>query len=117
MSNDLLASIHESEMKHAHALIAELELKNANALQLAVDEHDRLEKLKHLTHRALLALDEDDFPELRQDLRDALGIEDDEPEDEICSGCSGCGEGMYDGSTCNKCHGSGIEPVEKDDEP
>lgn len=37
-------------------------------------------------------------------------------EDDICSGCSGSGEGMYDGSNCYKCHGSGIEPVEKDDD-
>lgn len=41
---------------------------------------------------------------------------DDEPEDEICSWCSGSGEGMYDGATCRKCHGSGVEPVEKDDD-
>ena len=41
---------------------------------------------------------------------------DDEPEDEICTGCSGSGEGMYDGSTCRKCHGSGVEPVKKDDD-
>jgi len=37
-------------------------------------------------------------------------------EDEICSWCSGSGEGMYDGATCNKCHGSGVEPVEKEDD-
>jgi DnaJ-class molecular chaperone len=42
-------------------------------------------------------------------------IEEDD-EDEICSWCSGSGEGMYDGSTCNKCHGSGVEPREKDDD-
>lgn len=40
--------------------------------------------------------------------------EDEDDEDEICSGCSGSGEGMYDGATCRKCHGSGVEPVEKD---
>jgi DnaJ-class molecular chaperone len=49
--------------------------------------------------------DEDDDIEL---------VEDDE--DDICSGCSGSGEGMYDGSTCKKCHGCGVEPVEKDDD-
>lgn len=38
-------------------------------------------------------------------------------EDEICGGCSGSGEGMYDGSSCYKCHGSGVEPVERSDEP
>jgi hypothetical protein len=42
---------------------------------------------------------------------------DEDDEDEICTGCSGSGEGMYDGSSCRKCHGSGVEPVEKDDEP
>lgn len=43
-------------------------------------------------------------------------IEDDEDEDEICSGCSGSGEGMWDGATCNKCHGSGVEPYDKEDD-
>ena len=38
-------------------------------------------------------------------------------EDEICSGCSGSGEGMYDGSSCYKCHGSCVEPVEREDAP
>jgi hypothetical protein len=42
---------------------------------------------------------------------------DEDDEDEICSGCSGSGEGMYDGSTCYKCHGRGVEPVEREDEP
>jgi len=39
-----------------------------------------------------------------------------EAEDDICSWCSGSGEGMYDGASCKKCKGSGIEPVEKDDD-
>ena len=39
-------------------------------------------------------------------------IEDDvepefEPHEAICSACSGSGEGMYDGSTCRTCRGSG----------
>lgn len=42
-------------------------------------------------------------------------IEDDE--DDICPACNGSGEGMYDGSTCYKCHGTGSEPVELDDAP
>lgn len=32
-----------------------------------------LQRLRDLAERALLALNEDDFPQLRQDLRDALG--------------------------------------------
>lgn len=43
-------------------------------------------------------------------------MEDDDDEDEICSWCSGSGEGMHDGSTCGKCHGTGIEPAEKDED-
>ena len=41
-------------------------------------------------------------------------IEDDE--DDICSWCGGCGEGMYDGAACGKCKGTGVEPAERDDE-
>lgn len=37
--------------------------------------------------------------------------EDDEPEDEddsgICPGCAGSGEGMYEGTRCHTCGGSG----------
>jgi DnaJ-class molecular chaperone len=37
-------------------------------------------------------------------------------DDEACSWCGGCGEGMYDGAACRKCHGSGVEPIEKEDD-
>jgi len=40
----------------------------------------------------------------------------DDDEDEICSWCGGSGEGMYDGSNCRKCHGSGVEPVDKEED-
>jgi DnaJ-class molecular chaperone len=42
-------------------------------------------------------------------------IDEDDDDYEACSWCGGCGEGMYDGSACRKCHGSGVEPVEKMD--
>lgn len=29
--------------------------------------------------------------------------------DDLCGYCDGSGEGMYDGSACSACHGSGIE--------
>lgn len=48
-----------------------------------------------------------------QALRDA---EDDDDEDDICSACNGSGEGMYDGSTCYKCHGHGHERPERDED-
>ncbi len=36
---------------------------------------------------------------------------------EICTGCSGSGEGMYDGTRCIYCKGSGEVSTEEDDEP
>jgi DnaJ-class molecular chaperone len=39
-------------------------------------------------------------------------IDDDDDDYEACSWCGGCGEGMYDGAACQKCHGTGIEPQE-----
>ena len=45
--------------------------------------------------------------DLLRDL-EADSDEDDEPDDAgICSTCNGSGEGMYDGSTCRDCRGSG----------
>jgi hypothetical protein len=32
---------------------------------------------------------------------------------EICHRCNGSGEGMYDGSVCGFCKGTGEEPVER----
>jgi hypothetical protein len=43
-----------------------------------------------------------------------LEFEDDDYK--ACSWCGGCGEGMYDGAACRKCHGSGVEPVENEDD-
>lgn len=44
-------------------------------------------------------------------------------EELICMGCSGSGEGMWDGATCSSCGGSGVEyrlfekqPEEEEDE-
>jgi hypothetical protein len=43
-------------------------------------------------------------------------IEDDEDGeyDDTCTWCGGCGEGDYDGATCRHCHGTGLEPRERD---
>jgi len=35
---------------------------------------------------------------------------------EDCTWCNGCGEGDYDGAACRKCHGSGVEPGEKEED-
>jgi DnaJ-class molecular chaperone len=44
---------------------------------------------------------------------DELEFDDEEQE---CSWCNGCGEGDYDGAACRKCHGTGIEPSDKEDD-
>ena len=47
----------------------------------------------------------------------AMNNENEHDEDdgyEICHHCSGSGEGMYDGSRCGFCHGTGEAPVERD---
>lgn len=49
--------------------------------------------------------------------KDTAMNEHDEHEDdgyEICHHCSGSGEGMYEGSRCGFCHGTGEAPVERD---
>lgn len=42
--------------------------------------------------------------------------DEDDQEDDVCSWCSGSGEGMWDGATCTHCHGTGAEPVDKVEE-
>lgn len=47
-----------------------------------------------------------------------LASDNDEPEDDeplICIGCNGSGEGMYDGTRCRSCGGSGVERAERDE--
>lgn len=34
--------------------------------------------------------------------------------DDTCTWCGGCGEGGYDGASCRRCHGTGVEPRERD---
>lgn len=36
--------------------------------------------------------------------------------EEICPACRGCGEGMFEGTRCYNCHGSGTVLVEVLDE-
>jgi hypothetical protein len=50
------------------------------------------------------------------DFEDDIEEPEEDDEDPICSWCNGCGEGSYDGAACGKCKGTGVEPVERDDE-
>jgi DnaJ-class molecular chaperone len=38
-------------------------------------------------------------------------------EESICPNCSGSGEGMYEGTRCSRCHGSGSVLIEVKDQP
>ena len=40
--------------------------------------------------------------------------DEDQEYDDTCTWCGGCGEGDYDGASCRHCHGTGIEPRERD---
>jgi hypothetical protein len=40
----------------------------------------------------------------------------DEEYDDTCTWCGGCGEGDYDGASCRRCHGTGIEPCDEVDD-
>jgi hypothetical protein len=60
----------------------------------------------------------DDDPQERSD-EDYERSEDytddiDDSMQEDCSLCGGCGEGNYDGASCRRCHGTGVEPRERD---
>jgi DnaJ-class molecular chaperone len=41
-------------------------------------------------------------------------LDEEEEYDDTCTWCGGTGEGMYDGASCRKCHGTGIEPRDDD---
>lgn len=34
---------------------------------------------------------------------------------ELCIYCNGSGEGLYDGSVCMWCHGTGVTPIENNE--
>jgi len=62
-------------------------------------------------------IDEDDID--NEDYTDDIDNEDytddiDDSMQEDCSLCGGCGEGNYDGASCRRCHGTGVEPRERD---
>jgi hypothetical protein len=49
---------------------------------------------------------DDDNEDYTDDIDDSMN--------EDCSWCGGTGEGDYDGASCRRCHGTGVEPKEGD---
>jgi len=75
--------------------------ENAQAVR---DNWDRIFGKKEETPM----IDEDDID--NEDYTDDI----DDSMQEDCSLCGGCGEGNYDGASCRRCHGTGVEPRERD---
>ena len=48
-------------------------------------------------------------PDDRWEEHDDTPLRDGETEEVICATCNGSGEGMYDGSRCANCGGSGVD--------
>ena len=65
--------------------------------------------------------EEADIAQMLTAMNDHLANMDNDDEGGICPACNGSGEGMYDGSSCHSCGGSGVERGERDyddfDEP
>ena len=51
---------------------------------------------------------DDDYIE-REEPDEPEEREDGDEEEYICGWCNGSGEGLYDGSSCHHCKGSGVE--------
>lgn len=51
----------------------------------------------------------------RDDIAEQI-TQDEQEEDELCGNCNGSGEGMYEGTRCYVCKGSGCAPKESDDD-
>lgn len=71
------------------------------------------------THAELAALCQGMHPTLDVCARGPLlAAQNDEPEPDetaICIACNGSGEGMYDGTRCRSCGGSGVDRAVEDD--
>jgi hypothetical protein len=68
------------------------------------DNWDRIFGRKSAGKKETPMIDDDDID--NEDYTDDI----DDSMDEDCSWCGGCGEGDYDGASCRRCHGTGVEP-------
>ena len=53
--------------------------------------------------------------DVTDEVLERLGSDDQDDEPAMCWACRGSGEGMYDGSRCRDCGGSGVERIEEED--
>ena len=71
----------------------------------------RKEDIKKIHDNWDLIFGKKDTPMIDDDNEDYTNDDIDDG-DEDCSWCGGCGEGDYDGASCRRCHGTGVEPRE-----
>lgn len=74
---------------------------------------ERKLRLEREEKEAMRDLYEDAAGEAEDSMR---SIYDEDDDDELCDWCNGTGEGQYDGSSCRKCHGTGMMPREDVDD-
>jgi len=59
---------------------------------------------------------DEDPQDLSEDYERSEDYTDEIDEFDYCHVCNGSGEGMYDGSSCYHCGGTGDEPVDKEND-
>jgi hypothetical protein len=74
----------------------------------------RKEDIKKIHDNWDLIFGKKDTPMIDEEDNEDYTNDDIDDGDEDCSWCGGCGEGDYDGASCRRCHGTGVEPRERD---
>ena len=103
--------------RHEHEQMRSAALEHALACMWACDGWTVETLCNNIESAFGMDLDGDECDEIA---RQALGKTDDESEEEAedddatCYHCNGSGEGMFDGTRCNSCGGSGVERVRMD---
>ena len=78
-------------------------MKEMTKHDVGSEDHNKLTQEYVKTH-AELAWTREKIEGVERQIEDELEYSD----EEICQACSGSGEGMYDGTTCSSCKGSGV---------
>lgn len=77
-----------------------------------LDKKLREEAAARKSEDTVSTLNEKEAKECMRDIEEAEYDDD----DELCDWCNGTGEGQYDGSSCRKCHGTGMMPFDEVDD-
>jgi cytochrome c5 len=109
-NNEDLPEWVEMKVSQAQGMMVSIMQYMVSAKEREVERHTGIEGLAEAVspaQRAAIAIAKKKKPAVAEGY-------DDEPEE--CWTCRGTGEGQYEGQVCSNCHGSGVEPVERDDD-